>query len=69
MKQEMQSLKEKFLEESVKLIEQEVMNAEVLTDFKSVRKIHERLNHKSKENLVHAYSCYTRLSILNIYCG
>ena len=39
-------------------IEQEVMNAdaEILTDFKSVRKIHERLNHKSKENLVHAYS-------------
>ena len=58
MKLEMQSLKEKSLEESVMFIEQEVMNAdaEILTDFKSVRKIHERLNHKSKENLVHAYS-------------
>ena len=56
MKLEMQSLKEKSLEGSVTFIGQEVMNAEILTDFKSVRKIHERLNHKSKENLVHAYS-------------
>ena len=55
MKLEMQSLKEKSLEESVMFIEQEVMNAEILTDFMSVRKIHERLNHKSKENLVHAF--------------
>ena len=52
----MQSLKDKSLEDSVKFIKQEVMNAEILTDFKSVRKIHERLNHKSKDNLVHAYS-------------
>ena len=56
MKIEMQDLKEKSLEESVQFMEQQVLTGEVLTDFKSVRKIHERLNHKSKENLIHAYA-------------
>ena len=56
MKIEMQSLKDNSLTDSVQFIEQQVLHGECLTDFKAVRKIHERLNHKSKENLAHAYS-------------
>ena len=55
MKIQMQSLKEKNLEESVMFIE-EVFNLNIATDFKSIRKIHERLNHKSKENLLHVFA-------------
>ena len=44
------------MSDSIKYIEEQILHGEILTDFKSVRKIHERLNHKSKENLVHAYS-------------
>ena len=55
MKIEMQSLKEKNLKELVMFIE-EVFNSKIATDFKSIRKIHERLNHKSKENLLHAFA-------------
>ena len=56
MKINLQSLQEKSLDESVKLIEEHVHLGDVLTDFKTVRKVHERLNHKSKDNLAHAYA-------------
>ena len=56
MKIEMMNLREKSLNESVHYLEQQVLAGGVLTDFKSVRKVHERLNHKSKDNLAHAYS-------------
>ena len=62
MKLEMQSLKEKGLSESVQYLEDQVLLGEVLTDFKSVRKIHEKLNHKSKDNLAHAYANADMLS-------
>ena len=52
----LQALKEKSLNESVKLNEEHVNLGEILTDFKNVRKMHEKLNHKSKANLAHAYA-------------
>merc|ERR1712237_167354 len=56
MKIQLKSLKEERLNSSVKFIEEHILLGDKITDFKSVKKIHERLNHKNKENLAHAYA-------------